>query len=96
MVSLAASDWISAHDLIRRWNNDRKNVLVLQIHLYLASHRIVLRHARLAIEMQRFNDFVLGNIHNRFRLTPLVRDIELVERRGVSTAVGLLLRLATS
>ncbi len=51
VVSLAASHGIPAHNGIRRGVDDRKNVLVLQVHVHLARDRVVLRHTGLAVEM---------------------------------------------
>ena len=89
MVSFAPPDRISSHDFVSRWINDRENILILKIYIYLASNRIVLRHPRFAVEVQSLYDLVFRDIDNRFCFASFIGNVELMELRGVSAAVRL-------
>src|ERR1700686_5077006 len=65
VISFAASYWIPPNHLVRYWINDRKNVLILQVDVDFARDRIVLRHSGLSIEMQRFDNCIFPDVHDR-------------------------------
>jgi len=89
VIALASTDGIAPDDLIGRRIDHGEDVLVLQIHVDLPRHGIVLRHAGLALEVQRLDDGVGAHVNNRFRLAAFVRDVQLVERRRVRAPVRL-------
>ena len=51
MISIASAHGITRDDFIRCGIYNRKNILVLQVHVYFARNRIVLRHSRFAVEV---------------------------------------------
>src|SRR5260221_11667777 len=51
MISIASAHGITRDDFIRRGVANRENVLVLQVYVYFARNRIVLRHSRFAVEV---------------------------------------------
>ncbi len=93
VVSFASADRIPPDDFVRRGIDDRENVLVLQVHVHLAGDGIVLRHPGLTVEMQSLDDFVLGHVHDRFGLSSLIGDVELVKRSRVRASIRFCLRL---
>jgi len=69
MISLTLSDRIATDDLVRRRFYHCKYILVLQIHVHLPRNGVVLRHSRLAVEVQRADDLILLNINDGFRFS---------------------------
>ena len=93
VVPFAFPDRIPAHNRIGRGIDHRKNVLVLEIDVHLARDRIVLRHPRFTLEVQRFHDLVFRHVDDGFCFAALVRHIEFVEGSGISAPVRLRFRL---
>ena len=92
VVSLALPDRKAPYDFVRCRVNDRKNVLILKVHVDLTRHRIVLRHSCFTVEMQGLHDLVFSHIDDGFGFATLVRDVQLVERGCVSASVWLRFR----
>ena len=70
-------------------NRSGDQIIVLQVHVDLPGHGVVLRRAGLTVKVQRRHDRVLKHVDHRLGPSPLVRDVELVERRRVGAAIGL-------
>src|SRR5256884_239788 len=58
VISLAFPDRVPAYNFVGRGINDSKNVLVLEVHVDLPRHGIVLRHPRFAVKVQSLHDLV--------------------------------------
>ncbi len=77
MVAFAAADCIAGDDFVRCRINDSEKILVLQIHVYLLSNRIILRHPRLAVEMESLHDLVSDHLNDRLGFAAFVGSPEL-------------------
>ena len=84
VISLALPNRISPHHLICRRINDRKDVLILQINVYLAGDGIVLRHPGFTVEMQRAHDLILLHVNNGFGFASFI-PYYAVTRYGMDT-----------
>ena len=51
MIALALPDGISTYNFVSCRIDDREDVLVLQVDVYLAGYGIVLRHSGFTVEM---------------------------------------------
>jgi len=92
VVSFAPPNRILGDDFVLLGIDDRKNVVILEIHVDLACNRIVLRHSCLAVERERFDDLVFSHIDNCFRLSPFIGHVQLVKGSCVGASVWLTLR----
>src|SRR6266571_2671084 len=89
MIALTSPHTVASDHRVRCWIDHRKDVLVLKVDVDLASNRVVLRHPCFTVEMQSLDDLVLLNINNGLCLPALVRNVKLVKRSGIRTAIGL-------
>src|SRR6266853_28064 len=78
--------------LVRSGVDHGHDVELLQVDVDEFCHRIILRHAGFALEIESGNDLVILDIDYDLRLRPLIGDVQLMERRSVCAAVGFLLR----
>src|SRR5438132_14284540 len=76
VISVASPNGISPYNLVRHRINDRKDVLVLQIDVYLAGDGIILRHSGFALEMQRAYNLILLHVHDRFRFASFIGNVK--------------------
>src|SRR5213594_3268936 len=87
VIPVAFPNAVAPDDLIRLRVYHRKNILVLEIDIYLAGDGIVLWHPSFAVEVQRLNDFVLLYIDDGLSFSSFIRHIKLVEGSGVRAAI---------
>jgi len=87
VISLAFPNRIATNQSIGRRINDGENILVLQVDVNLARHRVVLRHSRFTVEVQSVGDFILPHIHDGLCLSAFIGDVQLVKRRSASASV---------
>ena len=92
VIAVATSDGILCDHRIGCWVEDRKEIVILQVEVDLASHWVVLRHTGLTVEVKRLENDIRVRIDNGLGLASLVGDVEFVERRGVGTPIGLVVR----
>jgi hypothetical protein len=89
VIPFTASYRATSCHFIRCWINDRENLFVLDVYIHFLGDRIVLRHSRFTVEVERLNDIVCADIHDGFRFASFVRNVEFVEWRSVGAAVRL-------
>src|SRR5437667_3844722 len=83
VISLAFPDRVPAYNFVGRGINDSKNVLVLEVHVDLPRHGIVLRHPRFAVKVQSLHDLVFVYIDDCFGFPSLIRNVQFVKGSSV-------------
>lgn len=89
VVVTAAFDGISPNHGVGGRIDFGNFVGVPEIYVYLAAHRVILRHAGFAFEFDCFYDFVFFHVDNRDGFSERIGNVHLVKRCGVGAAVGL-------
>src|SRR3989441_11105870 len=80
VISLTLPNRIFPYHLVRRGINDHKDVLVLQIDVYLTGDGVVLRHAGFTVEMQCAHNLVLLHVHDGFRFASFIGNVKFMKR----------------
>src|SRR5205814_9238370 len=89
VTALAVPDGISPYDSVSCRIDDREDVLVLQVDVYLAGYGIVLRHSGFTVEMYCAYNLIFLYVNDGFGFAPLIRDVKLMKGRGIGAAVWL-------
>ena len=89
MISNTAAHRVLADHRVRGRIDHGQDILALQIDVHLARDRIVLRHTRLAVKVQRLDDAILSHVHHHLRLAPLGGHVRLMKRTRVGDSVRL-------